>query len=109
MANALLSVFPVSVKDHPNVVPQRVELYQNFPNPFNPTTTIRFQIPHSDAVAITVYDPLGREVATLANEEMNPGTYERQWNASACASGVYLARLSTGRGTTLTKKMILLR
>lgn len=96
--------------------PQEFLLYQNYPNPFNPTTTIKFEIPkvktHRDAslqiVTLKVYDILGNEVATLVNEEKQPGVYEVQFDASSLASGMYLYKLQAG-SFVQTKKMILLR
>lgn len=84
------------------------KLYQNFPNPFNPTTTIRFEVPEESKVELKVYDILGREVATLVNEVKHAGNYKVSFNASDFASGVYFFRLQAGSFTN-TKKMILLR
>jgi uncharacterized Ntn-hydrolase superfamily protein len=89
-------------------VPATFELHQNYPNPFNPSTAIRYQIPSRSHVTLKVYDVLGREVATLANEELKPGSYEVTWDASGVASGVYLYRLEAGAFTE-TKKLVLLR
>ncbi len=82
-------------------------LSQNFPNPFNPTTTIRFQTANSSFVTLKVFDLLGREVATLANEEMKPGSYERVFNGASLASGVYLYRLNAGVSSQ-TRKLLLI-
>ena len=75
-------------------VPRSSVLYQNYPNPFNPTTEIGFQIAKAGFVRLRVYDVLGREVATIIGERLEPGYYSRQWNASAVPSGVYFYRLS---------------
>lgn len=83
-------------------------LDQNFPNPFNPATTIRFRIASPDLVTLRVFDMLGREVATLVNERLEPGSYARVFHAEGLASGVYVLRLRTG-GATLARKMILAR
>jgi hypothetical protein len=88
--------------------PDIFELYQNYPNPFNPTTTIRFQIPTSSFVTLKVFDLLGREVATLVDEVMTPGSYERTFNGERLASGVYLYQLKAG-AFVQTKKLLLLR
>ncbi len=91
--------------------PADFQLSQNYPNPFNPTTTIKFQISNIKSqtlVTLKVFDLLGREVATLVNEEMKPGSYERVFNAEGLASGVYLYRLTT-RHFLQTKKLMLLR
>jgi hypothetical protein len=88
--------------------PAEFQLYQNYPNPFNPSTTIKFQIPQSSFVTLKIFDLLGREVATLVNEEMKPGSYERQFGGTWLASGVYLYRLQEG-SFSQTKKLLLLR
>jgi hypothetical protein len=75
-------------------LPRLSVLYQNYPNPFNPTTEISFQIAKAGFVNLKVYDVLGREVAALVGEKLEPGYYSRQWNASAVPSGVYFYRLS---------------
>jgi photosystem II stability/assembly factor-like uncharacterized protein len=88
--------------------PQTFQLYQNYPNPFNPSTTFSFSIPYSSFIILKVYDMLGREVKTLVNEEMKPGTYGMTWNAGALPSGVYFYRLASGSFTE-TKRMVLLK
>ena len=88
--------------------PSSFSLSQNYPNPFNPTTTIAFSVPQAEHITIVIYDLLGREVATLVNEAMNPGSYTIQWNASKIPSGVYLYRLEAGTSTE-TKKLMLLK
>jgi len=89
-------------------LPERFELYQNYPNPFNPSTTITFALPKASHVTLKVYNLLGQEVATLVNETLGPGTYERIFNAEGLPSGVYFYQLRTG-GLLATKKMILVR
>ncbi len=88
--------------------PQRFLLQQNYPNPFNPTTTINFSIPRSGLVKLKVFDILGREVKTLVSEQMTPGDYSIEFDASQVASGVYFYRLSVGQFSE-TKKMMLLK
>jgi len=88
--------------------PWAFTLEQNYPNPFNPTTTFSFSIPYFSFTILSVYDLLSREVATLVNEKLGPGTYTRQWDASGMASGVYLYRLNTGN-VFQTRRMVLLR
>ena len=84
------------------------QLYNNYPNPFNPSTKISWQSPVSGLQKLKVFDVLGNEVATLVNEEKPAGTYEVTWNASGLASGVYFYQLRAGNFID-TKKMILLR
>jgi len=84
---------------------------QNFPNPFNPTTTIRFTVPLGaphHAVSLKVFDVLGRVVMTLVNEEKSAGTYQVNWDASTLSSGVYFYQLRYG-SVIQTKSMILLK
>ena len=92
--------------------PKEFKLEQNYPNPFNPTTKIRYTIPDVGSelaqTVIKVYDILGNEVATLVNEEKEPGYYEVEFNAEQLSSGIYFYRLQVGNYTQ-TKKMILLR
>ncbi len=90
------------------ILPLGIELSQNYPNPFNPMTTIELRVAKSGFVSLVVYDLLGREVATLVNENMNPGTYNVSWNAGNLASGVYIYKL-TGQGFTDSKKLMLIR
>lgn len=88
--------------------PQSFSLEQNFPNPFNPSTTIRYSIAQPEMVRLTVYDISGREVATLVNENKSEGSYEVQFNARNLASGVYLYRLKAG-GFEQTRKFVLMK
>lgn len=83
-------------------------LEHNYPNPFNPATTISFSIPVGSFVSLKVFDLLGREVSTLFSEELRPGTYSRQWDAKGLASGVYYYQLRAG-GFVQTNKLVLLR
>ena len=89
-------------------VPERSELMQNYPNPFNPTTKLSFVIGHSSLVTLRVFDVLGREVATLVNEELRPGTYQKTFDAMGFASGVYYYRLEAG-SFSQAKKMLVLK
>jgi hypothetical protein len=103
--------FPVAVKNEKNTVPDNYSLSQNFPNPFNPSTTINFTVPESGGVLsqvkIIVYDVLGKEIASLVNGQFKAGTYKIEWNASNQPSGVYFYRLIAGNGSFIqTKKMI---
>ncbi|MEK9138569.1 MAG: T9SS type A sorting domain-containing protein, partial [Bacteroidota bacterium] len=96
-----------SVDENP-ANPTRFALLQNYPNPFNPSTDVGFRISDFGFVSLKIYDVLGREVATLVNEEKPPGTYEVTFDASSFSSGVYFYRLSAG-GVVQTKKLLLLR
>lgn len=89
-------------------IPNQFALEQNYPNPFNPATTIRYQLPAFGPVVLKVYDVLGREVATLVNEEKAAGKYSVTWNASSMSSGVYFYRLQAGAHSE-TKKLLVLK
>jgi photosystem II stability/assembly factor-like uncharacterized protein len=103
----LLSDFVTSV-DGETGVPDRFELGKNYPNPFNPSTTIQYSLPLKGHVTLKVYDALGKEVASLVSEVKNPGAYSVKWDASRVASGVYFYRLQAGSFVE-TKKLVLLR
>lgn len=90
----------------PTSLPIVYELYRNYPNPFNPTTKIKFDIPENSFVSLKIYDITGREVANLVSQEMAPGRYEKDWNASAYSSGIYFYRITAG-SFVKTYKMIL--
>jgi hypothetical protein len=97
----------------PNPIIYSCCLNQNYPNPFNPITTITYQIPERGFVTLKVYDILGREVATLVNEEKTAGSYEVQFNSHSgnvrnLTSGIYFYQLKVGVYEE-TKKMILLK
>jgi photosystem II stability/assembly factor-like uncharacterized protein len=91
-------------------------LSQNYPNPFNPSTKIKFQIPLSPLsergvggfVTLKIYDILGREVATLVNQQLKPGTYEVEWDGTNYPSGVYFYKLTSGDFSS-SKKMVLVK
>ncbi len=99
-------------EENPNTIIQPTEfrVEQNYPNPFNPVTKIRFVIPSGakNLVTLKVYDVLGKEVATLVNEEKPAGSYEVEFNGQNLSSGVYFYKLTTGN-LSQTKKMILIR
>ena len=83
-------------------------LSQNFPNPFNPSTKIRYSVTQSTNVVIKVFDVLGNEIETFVNEEKPAGTYELKWNAANLPSGVYFYQLRSGDFIE-TKKMVLMK
>jgi photosystem II stability/assembly factor-like uncharacterized protein len=89
-------------------IPSCFDLFQNYPNPFNPTTTIRYALPSSANVKLTIHDILGREITTLVNEEQSAGWKEVEWNGSASSSGIYFYKLEAG-GFTEVKKLMLLK
>lgn len=95
------------------VIPKDFLLHHNYPNPFNPSTTIRYDIPENGHMELSVHDILGREVATLVNEKREAGRYEVEFNGSKLTSGVYFYRLvvssSKAGSNVLTGKMILIK
>jgi hypothetical protein len=102
------SQIPVSVEEEELGFPTEFILYQNFPNPFNPSTIISWQSPVAGNQTLKIYDVLGNEVATLINEYRNAGSYEIDFNASSLSSGIYFYRLTAG-SFIQTKKMILVK
>lgn len=89
-------------------LPDEFHLYQNYPNPFNPTTTISFQIPEAGHVSVRIFDVTGREVVTLIDEKLAAGVYEKRFDASGLASGVFFCRLQSGN-SSMTRKLVLIR
>ncbi|MEW5798629.1 MAG: DNRLRE domain-containing protein [Bacteroidota bacterium] len=88
--------------------PNEFALHQNFPNPFNPATVIRYSIPVSGHVSLKVFDILGNEIASLVNEVKGAGTFTQKWNAAGLPSGLYFYRLTSGNFVS-TKKMFLVK
>jgi len=123
----------IGIKPVSNSVPDNFYLYQNYPNPFNPVTKIKFDVPAPlsfgegpvddsksrqtrGGVRLVIYDLLGREIVTLVNGQLKPGTYEVTFDGKNFSSGVYFYRLSavdpvsgTGQDFTDVKKMILVK
>jgi photosystem II stability/assembly factor-like uncharacterized protein len=98
---------PVGVSGNNNF-PFSYALYQNFPNPFNPVTTIKFRIAKEGRVKLSVFDVTGREIQNLLKAEFSPGEYSYQFNASNYSSGVYFYRL-VADGFVETKKMVIIK
>jgi hypothetical protein len=107
------TVSPVGIQSVGAEIPIHSSLFQNYPNPFNPQTKIKFDIPsnvkgQTSNVKLIIYDLLGREVTTLVDEELKPGTYEVDWDCSNYSSGVYFYKIIT-EGFVETKKMVLMK
>jgi hypothetical protein len=100
--------FTVSVRNITSEVPMKYSLGQNYPNPFNSTSNLKFQIVNTGDVKLIVYDIMGKEVQTLVNERLQPGTYEASFDGSMLNSGVYFYKLVTD-GYTETKKMLMVK
>lgn len=88
--------------------PKEFTLHQNFPNPFNPETVIRFELPQESFVNISVYNSIGEKVATIINEKLDIGVHTKTFNASSFSSGIYIYRLTTDNHV-FTKKMMLIK
>ncbi|MGA2667910.1 MAG: SBBP repeat-containing protein [Ignavibacteria bacterium] len=106
----------IGIKPTSTNIPDKFALQQNYPNPFNPTTKIKFEIPPSPLsergvggfITLTIYDILGREITTLINEQLKPGTYEVEFDGSNYPSGVYFYKL-TSDSFNETKKMLMIK
>lgn len=105
--NISLSVeeFPASIVSKESTV-KEFSLAQNYPNPFNPSTTIRFTIPRATHVTLKVYNILGKEIETLADEKLQTGAYNIEWDAGAYSSGLYFCRIQADEFAA-TRKLVL--
>ena len=104
---------PIGIQPISTEIPKQFSMSQNYPNPFNPNTKIKFDIPanvkrETSNVRLIIFDILGREVAKLVDQRLQPGSYSVDWDASNYPSGVYFYRIQTDNFTE-TKKMILLK
>jgi PKD repeat protein len=115
---AFFEMLPSYVNPLDELIPENFELYANYPNPFNPETTISYDVPFTSNVSITVYDVLGREVTKLLNGVVSSGSHTVTWNgrnsySNSVASGVYFLRMDAksndGRSFNNTRKMLLLK
>lgn len=89
------------------LAPEGFHLWPNYPNPFNPGTTIRYELPRSSMVNLTVYDLLGREVSVLVNEREDAGVHEVRFDGRGLSSGIYLCRLTAGNFAEIRKFVLL--
>lgn len=103
-------ITPNSVGINPlgSYIPSDFKLFQNFPNPFNPTTRIKFDVPISGFVSLKIYDIMGREIDNLVSQDLKAGSYEMEFNAANKPSGIYYYKISTEKYQE-TKKMILVK
>ncbi|MCK9279504.1 MAG: T9SS type A sorting domain-containing protein [Melioribacteraceae bacterium] len=104
---------PVGVKSNAAQLPEGYELFTNYPNPFNPTTNIKYALPTKDFVKLSIYNMLGQKVATLVNELQESGLYTATWNGRAdngmsVSSGIYIYKLDAGN-FSVSKKMMLVK
>jgi len=98
----------IGINSNTGVIPEKYFLYQNYPNPFNPNTSIKFDIPKKSDVKLRIYDVSGKLLTELVNQELSPGNYEVNWNASGASSGIYFYKLETG-DFNKTMKMVLVK
>ena len=87
--------------------PTEFVLNQNYPNPFNPSTKISFQVPVNEFVSLKVYDTLGKEISTIAEDNFSAGSYTIKFDASRLPSGMYIARLNAGNDSRSIKMTLL--
>ena len=97
----------VSVREERGSTPMSFALAENYPNPFNPSTTIRYELPQKGFVTLKVYNLLGQEVATIVNQKPEAGSYQVQFDGTGLASGVYFYRVKAGDYVE-SKKLLLL-
>ncbi|MBN2281617.1 MAG: T9SS type A sorting domain-containing protein [Candidatus Marinimicrobia bacterium] len=94
------------------IAPEKFELFDNYPNPFNPVTNIRYMLPEESKVNLSIYNLRGQLIETLVQKQQVAGIYTANWNAGNYASGVYFYRIkveSTNGIDVLSKKMILVK
>jgi hypothetical protein len=97
----------VGVEDE-SEIPKKFALYGNYPNPFNPTTTISFDLSSREQVRLTVYDALGKEVAVIMHGDLAAGTHEAVFDARSLSNGLYVYRIAAGSFVE-TRTMVLLK
>ena len=100
-------MLPVVDESNPYPLPREFQLHQNFPNPFNPMTTIRYDVPRSAHVNITVYNTRGQQVAVLVDGMRQPGYHEVVWDAAGLSSGIYFYRIAAGDFVQMHKLMLI--
>ena len=105
---AAINLNTIGISQISSAAPDKFELDQNFPNPFNPSTVISYQIKARSNVLLKVYDISGKEVTTLVNEKQNAGTYSVTFDGSNLTSGIYFSTISAGK-FTFARKMVLIK
>lgn len=104
----IIKTTTVGINNISTAIPTEHKLYTNYPNPFNPVTKIKFEIPKDEFVKITVFDLSGKVVSQLVNEKLKAGIYETDFNGAALSSGTYFYKIETGSFIE-TRKMVLLK
>lgn len=108
LQKAIYDTIDVGISNYNSLIPDKFALYQNYPNPFNPVTNIKFDIARTSMAFLIIFDMLGKEVVTLVNQNLAPGSYQYSFNASNFPSGIYYYKVKTAEFTEI-KKMILLK
>lgn len=103
-----MGIEPTAIGDETPTTPDQYTLYSNYPNPFNPTTTIQYELPKATEITLNVYNSLGQKVTTLVSARQNAGMHSVEWNAADMASGVYFYQITAG-DFNKTQKMVLLK
>ena len=98
----------VGIENRLSDLPTVYKLYDNYPNPFNPVTTIKYDLPKNTFVKLVIYDLLGKQIAVLVNDKQAAGSYEIRWDATNFSSGAYFCKMETDAYTDI-KKMILVK
>jgi hypothetical protein len=110
---ASLDIGTIGIKNITSEIPGKYNLYQNYPNPFNPSTKIKFDIAEVKSktlnVKLIIYDILGKEITTLVNENLNPGSYEVTFNGNNLPSGIYFYQLSLNNEQIASRKMLMIK
>jgi photosystem II stability/assembly factor-like uncharacterized protein len=91
------------------IYPSKYSLSQNFPNPFNPITTISYRLPKTSSIELSIFNILGQKVATLVNKKQPAGIYNVEWDAGGFASGIYIYRIKANNGFINSRKLVLLK
>ncbi len=99
---------PVHIDEDQGNIPNKLRLYPNYPNPFNPSTTIEFSLPENEIVSLKIYNSIGQLVTTLLDQAMYAGRHQVQWNAAEQASGAYMYYLQAGNNK-ISRKLLLLK
>ena len=105
--SVMVDIGLTNVNENP-ISPNTFKLYDNFPNPFNPSTTVKYSLTKTSFTKIKIYDAVGNEVATLVNDIKTAGTHQVLFNAEGLSSGVYYYSINSGSFSE-TKKMVLIR
>ena len=98
---------PTDIKNTETILPNEYHLFKNYPNPFNPSTTIKFTIPFKESVKLEVFNIAGQKVRTLMNRKMQSGYHQVEFNASDLASGIYFYKIQAGKFQDVKKMMLI--